>query len=169
MKIDPTQFSRSLPYAAEAFGIYQPMLGWRSKRTTDRIAEGLRSSFSPVVKSLMGNLSPTLDIDDQDDQMVHVAEIAVGQWAPRSAAYVNSNVNSYVARAIAQRINGDGLDLADDTTWDRLVSQDALREILAEARDDEKLAGDAAAFFELNQGATPAAVADRAMPYNRES
>ena len=169
MKIDLTKFTRSLPYAAEAFGIYQPMLGWRSKRTSDRITDGMRASFSPVMKSLMGNLVPALAVDDQDGQMVHVAEIALGRSGPPAAAYVNSNIDSFVARAIVRRINEDGLDLSDEASWDRLVSPDALREMLAEVRGEPALAQDTAAFFERNGGATPAAVVDHAMPYNRES
>jgi hypothetical protein len=29
-----------LPYASEIFGVYQPMLGWRSKRIIGRIKKG---------------------------------------------------------------------------------------------------------------------------------
>jgi hypothetical protein len=35
--IDKTKFAGTLPYAAELFGVYQPLLGWKSKRTLRRL------------------------------------------------------------------------------------------------------------------------------------
>ena len=34
MKIDFAKFEHSLPYASELYGIYQPLLGWRSRVRT---------------------------------------------------------------------------------------------------------------------------------------
>jgi hypothetical protein len=33
---DLTDYTSVLPYASELFGVYQPMLGWRSKRIMRR-------------------------------------------------------------------------------------------------------------------------------------
>jgi hypothetical protein len=30
------EFKNTLPYASEIFGIYQPLLGWKSKRIQER-------------------------------------------------------------------------------------------------------------------------------------
>lgn len=38
MPIDLTKFAGALPYASELFGIYQPLIGWRSDRIKVRIA-----------------------------------------------------------------------------------------------------------------------------------
>ncbi len=37
---DLTSYNAVLPYASELFGIYQPLLGWKSKRQADRLQQG---------------------------------------------------------------------------------------------------------------------------------
>ena len=42
-----------LPYASELFGSYRPMIGWASKRKTDRITRDLGASLSPLMKEIL--------------------------------------------------------------------------------------------------------------------
>lgn len=35
---DLADYATVLPYASEMFGVYQPLLGWKSKRIEDRFA-----------------------------------------------------------------------------------------------------------------------------------
>ena len=39
---DLTSYTSVLPYASEMFGVYQPLLGWKSKRIEERFNEGFR-------------------------------------------------------------------------------------------------------------------------------
>jgi len=170
MKIDLAKFTHTLPYATEAFGIYQPLLGWRSKRTMQRVAEGLNTSFSSVLTSMTATLNPSLVMHvGANNHLPRFEEIRPASTEPSTTAYVNANIDSFVARAIVDRINSDGYDLRDDGVWERLVSQDALREILAKAIGDPGLAAEASAFLERNELGTASALTARTMPYNRES
>lgn len=110
MKIDLTKFERSLMYASEAFGIYQPLLGWRSKREVERITRGLDASFSPVAKASMASLSPGLQFDHSQIRSPQLQEILIGSPEPHSAAYVNADINRFVTRAILARVVSTGPD-----------------------------------------------------------
>jgi hypothetical protein len=37
---DLIDYTSVLPYASELFGIYQPLLGWKSKRSARRFSQG---------------------------------------------------------------------------------------------------------------------------------
>ena len=37
---DLTDYTSVLPYASELFGVYQPLLGWKSKRIEARLKQG---------------------------------------------------------------------------------------------------------------------------------
>jgi hypothetical protein len=50
--IDLTEYTTVLPYASEMFGIYQPLLGWKSKRIEERFKAGFESDKT----SIMGRL-----------------------------------------------------------------------------------------------------------------
>ena len=43
MKVDFAKFEGSLPYASELYGIYQPLLGWLSRRRTLQLAPSVAS------------------------------------------------------------------------------------------------------------------------------
>ena len=48
MKFDMKKFEGTLPYASELFGVYQPLLGWRSQITKDRLQRGGESVYRDV-------------------------------------------------------------------------------------------------------------------------
>src|SRR4051794_24724343 len=169
VKIDLAKFERALPYAAEAFGVYQPLLGWRSQRVARRIRGGLEASFSPVMRTLMTSLKPALQFDHPIERTSQLKEILVASPQTRETAYVNANIDSFVAREIASRINTLGLNLADDTIWEQLVGRDALIEILRSACEDPALRIAAAEFVEHNPDGRATLLTNREMPYNRES
>jgi len=58
------KFKYTLPYASEAFGVYQPLLGWRSKRALDRFTAGLEAQEESLFKLIQGVLTPKFHILD---------------------------------------------------------------------------------------------------------
>jgi hypothetical protein len=64
---DLTDYTSVLPYSSEMFGVYQPMIGWKSKRLVGRLQRGLMDSRSALLRAFAktydGNvkvrLSPT--------------------------------------------------------------------------------------------------------------
>ena len=55
MKIDPTRFKQTLPYASKLFVIYQPLLGWQLKRIIQRVQLGFLSSVEPALRQSAAN------------------------------------------------------------------------------------------------------------------
>ena len=44
---DLVDYTAILPYASELFGVYQPLLGWKSKRSEKRFEKGLDLDVIP--------------------------------------------------------------------------------------------------------------------------
>jgi hypothetical protein len=42
------RFKGTLPYASELFGIYQPLLGWKSKQTSERFERQVAPAYDAV-------------------------------------------------------------------------------------------------------------------------
>src|SRR5882724_9972213 len=45
MKLDLNDFTETLPYASELFGVYQPLLGWRSRLTVQRVTRARSDGY----------------------------------------------------------------------------------------------------------------------------
>jgi len=56
---DLTDYKGVLPDASEIFGIYQPLLGWRSGRVRQRIGHGARTWLTDIVRRLGEFVQPT--------------------------------------------------------------------------------------------------------------
>ncbi len=54
-----------LPYDSELFGVYQSLLGWRSKRAEQRFGRGLRADKSGALRVLAAAFNPSVDVTFQ--------------------------------------------------------------------------------------------------------
>ena len=57
------KFRHTLPYASEAFGVYQPILGWRSQRAVDRFRAALEAQEESLFKLIHQVLKPLFSLD----------------------------------------------------------------------------------------------------------
>ena len=53
---DLTDYTSVLPYASEMFGVYQPLIGWKSKRILQRMNQGLILDNISKYKNLLVNI-----------------------------------------------------------------------------------------------------------------
>jgi hypothetical protein len=70
---DLTDYTAVLPYASEMFGIYQPLLGWKSGRIEDRFRRGYEADKAQLVDKLMRRFAPIVDIKYEDSNRVEIA------------------------------------------------------------------------------------------------
>jgi hypothetical protein len=49
---DLTDYASILPYASELFGVYQPLLGWKSKRIQERFNRGFQNDKPFLLEKL---------------------------------------------------------------------------------------------------------------------
>lgn len=59
---DLTPYKNVLPYDSEIFGVYQPLIGWRSRRIWSRVLSGFNEDRSRILSQLLRNVSPIADI-----------------------------------------------------------------------------------------------------------
>jgi hypothetical protein len=59
---DLTGYTSVLPYASELFGVYQPLLGWKSKRMQDRFDNGFGNDQAALLDALKNGFTGLVDI-----------------------------------------------------------------------------------------------------------
>jgi hypothetical protein len=66
---DLTDYTSILPYASEMFGVYQPLLGWKSKRIAKRMEDGHKSDRPQVIDKLKRQFAAIVDIQYVEDRV----------------------------------------------------------------------------------------------------
>ena len=136
MRIDLTKFTETLPYASELFGIYQPLLGWKAKRIVKRINLGFTAYLDPAVRAVVSKMHPAVDLTPfADPREFRLNRIGIASPLAPQTARANAGIDTFVARAIAKRINDGRMDLDNPAIWRELASKDALNEILTDIKD----------------------------------
>lgn len=59
---DLTNYTSILPYSSELFGIYQPLLGWKSKRLEERFDTGLANDKISVLNKLKNEFNGLVEV-----------------------------------------------------------------------------------------------------------
>jgi hypothetical protein len=132
---DLSAFQGTLPYASELFGIYQPLMGWRSKLTAQRFENARKRSQALVASAVLNSLRPPIEVrsDAADD-------LPAGRWmaapfnvdnlkpaiitdALRPAAA--ASIDSGVARLLREQ-----LDDQPPENWRTVVTQDHMADLL---------------------------------------
>lgn len=136
MKVDFQRFEGSLPYASELFGVYQPLLGWRSRRAKNRFHGAVGSFRRELIAHVSAKVYPVARPRIRDQRFVGFEAIEVGSTSLGQRSGVSDQIDSATARRILDRINAEGLERGDPDIWERLVSRDALRQTLDEVRQE---------------------------------
>lgn len=64
------QFKGALPYASELFGIYQPLLGWKSKITAERYEHGVATLYDAVGSKFLKAAASPVRVHVRDFRVV---------------------------------------------------------------------------------------------------
>ena len=76
---DLTPYKNTLPYASEIFGVYQPLLGWKSKRIVKRFNDGFVRDRVKVLESLVAKFTGRYQADfAREGCAVEIPRIDVG-------------------------------------------------------------------------------------------
>src|SRR6476620_3388724 len=119
---DLNRFKYTLPYASEAFGLYQPLMGWRAQRALARTADGLgvvdRDVFTSVSRLIGADVRASAD---------HEVE-ALRTGAPVMPSGHHPAIDSVIADRISAKLRGS--DLESPKTWSGLLSRENLDSLL---------------------------------------
>src|SRR5438552_232569 len=133
MKIDLERFKASLPYASELFGIYQPLLGWKSQLTMDRMAKSQDSILLNLSTRAVSRTAADVRVIQSKESFntsnLKLQNILSTSFLPRVAVAVNS---------IASRVVG--LQLPPDNKpnpkrWVVLLDKETLNNQLRTSKD----------------------------------
>ena len=69
---DLTKYTTVLPYASEMFGVYQPLLGWKSKRIEERFNQGFQNDRPLILDKLKRDFVGIVDIKYTGDNQVEI-------------------------------------------------------------------------------------------------
>ncbi|PKO12301.1 MAG: hypothetical protein CVU39_24980 [Chloroflexi bacterium HGW-Chloroflexi-10] len=69
---DLIDYTSVLPYASEMFGIYQPLIGWKSKRIADRFNQGFLNDKHALLNRLKSQFNGLVDISYNPDCQVSI-------------------------------------------------------------------------------------------------
>src|SRR5262245_55125928 len=98
---DLINYTSILPYASELFGVYQTLIGWRSRRQVRRFAAGsaldTRSMLSHLTRRFAGRADPVFNADHQ----LQECRIRVGAPAKTTARDMTGSV---LLGALAQQL-----------------------------------------------------------------
>lgn len=122
---DLTDYKGVLPSASEIFGVYQPLLGWKSGRMQSRIDSGVRIRLGDSVARLAGAIRSDYSVSFAPaDCSVQVGALGLGvlSGAPSFAGLV--------ATEIAQELPAKQ-DYRPEV-WKKLASADYLAKVLTE-------------------------------------
>src|SRR5215510_2982103 len=128
MKIDFKKFQGVLPYASELYGVYQPLIGWRSRRIQDRVQGGLNTIKSQFVGSLLTQFTPSVHQEGGPDVPPAIeTTLGIAGLASSRTAYV-PQIDSLVARKVFVTIQQLGVDNLD--AWKAALSRSSLEAAL---------------------------------------
>jgi hypothetical protein len=133
-------YKGTLPYASELFGIYQPLLGWRSQiiqRRYDRFRSSLYTEMAGRV--LVGSAAPVLvRMTDGGNVLSHgvgalsfdVSNLKPVDFTQSFEPYVSSSIDSCVTRMIVK-----DLGPVPPTDWRSIISLDRMEVLLNQLKD----------------------------------
>ncbi|MBI3170083.1 MAG: hypothetical protein HYZ22_16480 [Chloroflexi bacterium] len=125
MKADFEKFIGTLPYASELFGIYQPLIGWKSKRSKTRLRTETRENFSALSAIIKGRSAADAS-----------SQISIGKVYEESPIRLAAEIDSLVARRIAERLNP--ANKPSQSEWRQLINVDEINKILRSTKTQVK-------------------------------
>ena len=122
--IDLADYTTVLPYASEMFGVYQPLLGWKSKRIEERFKQGFESDKNSILEKLKNEFTGLVDIKYNVDRFPEEIEIKPGLLEPGKIR----SFDSIVLQQVSSK-----LPLYEDYTpsiWPDIITPDLLNDML---------------------------------------
>ena len=122
---DLSKYKDVLPYASEIFGVYQPMLGWKSRRTKLRIERGFAVDrarlFGSLFKKFTGKFEFTVDERDTLQKISRLEPATL-------TSFENRTRGSFVMDEIARDL--PPLEEYNDNIWDTLIQPQRVQETM---------------------------------------
>lgn len=126
MKLNLDDFKETLPYASELFGVYQPLLGWRSKLIKQRVDRGRMASLVELTGRALSRITPA-------PRAAGVAEgpLVLSTLHDPPVVEIATVLDSCFARHLVGGLRGTG-----QVNWKVALSQAMVNDLLKESKAD---------------------------------
>lgn len=125
---DLTDYTSVLPYASELFGVYQPMIGWRSQRMAKRTKLALVETKRSLLETFASNFRGIATTNFQNDCTAAIGNIEIGRLASTRLA---DRSDSVLLQTIADKLPPDVPPMNE--AWRDFLDVQVLQEILNSA------------------------------------
>jgi len=122
---DLTRYKSILPYASEMFGVFQPLLGWKSQRQMERIEAGLSRDRKGIINDLKNSMVGSAQFQLKEN-FVPVTQIDIG--SANSSQY--RRTDSVLLAEITKKLPPP--DSYTPDIWHAALQADNIRKILKE-------------------------------------
>jgi hypothetical protein len=119
---DLTSYASVLPYDSEMFGVYQPLLGWRSQRTEERFQKGFAKDKAALLGRLKAEFTGLVDVSyaaNKVDLSLRPGILSGG----KARAY-----DSVLLDELAKKLPAEGG--ADASAWAQVITRDSVEALL---------------------------------------
>jgi hypothetical protein len=117
-----------LPYASEIFGVYQPLIGWKSKRIAERFNAGLgrdkQALLHALAKSFRGEIQIEFHGGEDRDCSEPEIKLAIGQLVDGQTRKTDSILLNVIGS------NLPSMSRLQDDQWENVLSDDQLDRFL---------------------------------------
>jgi hypothetical protein len=122
---DLIDYTSVLPYASEMFGVYQPLIGWKSKRTIHRLKKG----FDKETNALVVRLEPFFE---RVANVEFNADCAASAHELRPAEFLRPSLTTHVSIVLSEvrTLLREARGPLDRDQWAHIVNRDVLTNIL---------------------------------------
>lgn len=124
---DLTDYTSVLPYASEMFGVYQPLIGWKSKRTLQRMNKGITidnlSKFKSILSRYKGIVFTNFDL-------CHIG-LESYQVGIENNNFLKPQGESVLLSTIANLLK-DFNEIPEKDGWLKFINHDVLKQLLNE-------------------------------------
>ena len=135
MKVDFKKFEGNLPYASELYGVYQPLIGWKSRLMTRRFEAGISSLNRQFLVELFPRFRPQFNIaPDIGPHNEAIFNLDLAVESTTFSPLLSDSSFSLVAKRTIKKIEEGGID--NPETWLKFTSRDELASTLSEIQED---------------------------------
>jgi hypothetical protein len=122
---DFTPYVGILPYSSEIFGVYQTLIGWKSRRKRDWIDDGARGERGNILDVMVKYYRPTIEISFNSDFNPELKQLEPGELATSLLLPQN---RSLVLDEIAKDLRDRPVPIGHE--WDAILNRTTLKSIL---------------------------------------
>ena len=122
--IDLTKYTSVLPYDSEMFGVYQPLLGWKSVRIADRFKQGFHRDKADILDRLKREFSGQVEIAYDENNRVSI-KITPGVASAGALRVFDSLLLELVSRRLPPYAD------LETNSWAQAITPDSIAALLS--------------------------------------